>query len=230
MELKFLFSFIVSTCSFHRDFDSFRSVTKYFVWLNLNKGYVLLKSFSVLTSASKSSYTSRGWKHNLRRHLPGSSKVLLCNGNLIFFPRYNHCSAQQGRRRALPSSLEEEPPNCCQMSVWGVSSPVCLETVFTMGELGKARPSSTPHSTKPGGTHVRSLAPFNEEQMQQCCLSLSGSHTHKEPCMQTDAHSENSDNTANAMEGRGSDGNVYVRAPTHTIVGRFVQTDFHTLK
>lgn len=28
-------------------------------------------------------------------------------------------------------------------------------------------------SNKPGGAHVRSLAPCNEEQMQQCCLLLS---------------------------------------------------------
>lgn len=58
--------------------------------------------------------------------------------------------------------------------------------------------------------------------------------THKELCInrqiQTHTHSENIDTAANAMEGHGSSGNVYIHAPTNIHWQAFIQTNFHTLK
>ena len=63
-------------------------------------------------------------------------------------------------------------------------------------------------------------------------LPLTASLSHTKSCAETHTractHSENADSPANAMEGHGRNGHVYIHALTHTQA--FIQTDFHTLK
>lgn len=123
---------------------------------------------------------------NSCRRFHASFQVLLRNGSLIFF-QVGTQSFSAGPPLSITFIIRGGTAKLLSDERLGMELP-CLSWdcffsfLLTIGELGKARPSSTPHSTEPGGTHVRSLAPFNEEQMQQCHLSLSRSfslfHTH----------------------------------------------------
>lgn len=76
--------------------------------------------------------------------------------------------------------------------------------------MGKTRPSTTPHSTKPGGTHMRSLVPFNEKNN-----ATSHSHMQSKGETHTHTHFENADTHANVTEGYGRQlTSIYIHAPT----------------
>lgn len=68
----------------------------------------------------------------------------------------------------------------------------------------------------------------------RCNNAASHSHTqravHKQTDTDTHTRSENIDTAANAMEGHGSSGNVYIHTPTNIHWQAFIQTNFHTLK